>query len=502
MKSVFSLALAILSGAAAVVAAPADEPNEAAIRESVVKIYATTRYPDLVRPWAKQSPQEVSGTGIVIEGKRILTNAHVVTYATEVFVQSNGSGDKLAALVEAMAPGIDLAVLKLEDESFFENRPPLPRAETLPEIKDTVTVYGYPTGGTTLSITKGIVSRIEFAPYAGQTAGLRVQIDAAINPGNSGGPAIVNDRMIGVAFSRLGGAENIGYIIPCEEVDLFLKDVADGTYAGKPAMFDQLQTLENDALRAKLGLDRKVSGMVVHEPDRNGDEYPLKKWDLITKIGDYDIDNTGIVKVRENLRLRFAYLIQKVAKDGKLPLTIVRDGKEMAIELPVSATREMLISDLHGKYPSYFVYGPLVFAPVTAEFTMTFERAGPGLTQALGFMGSPLVTRRGDRPSFEGEQLVVVTSPMFPHRVSKGYSNPFAKVVSQVNGVKVKNMRHFIETLRDCQDKFIILEFDDRGSETIVFNREQVMKATDDILTDNGVRQVASDDLKEIWEKR
>ena len=86
---------------------------------------------------------------------------------------------------------------------------------------------------------------------------MRIQIDAAINPGNSGGPAIAGDKMIGLAFSKLGGdTQNIGYIIPNEEVDLFLKDIADGHYDGKPAMYDELQTLENPALRDYLKLDK------------------------------------------------------------------------------------------------------------------------------------------------------------------------------------------------------------------------------------------------------
>ena len=58
-------------------------------------------------------------------------------------------------------------------------------------------------------------------------------------------------------------------------------------------MHDQLQTLENDALRGKLGLDKKATGMVVHKPDRDDADYPLKEWDLITKIGDHEIDNIG-----------------------------------------------------------------------------------------------------------------------------------------------------------------------------------------------------------------
>ena len=142
-----------------------DDSAEAKIRDSVVKISATMRVPDLTKPWTKQSPAEASGTGVVIEGKRILTNAHVVLYASQLFVEGNQSSEKLPAKVVAVSPGIDLAVLRLEDESFFDKRPPLPRTAALPEVKETVLVYGYPQGGSTLSITKGIVSRIEFTGY-------------------------------------------------------------------------------------------------------------------------------------------------------------------------------------------------------------------------------------------------------------------------------------------------------------------------------------------------
>src|SRR4051812_25204537 len=201
------------------------DTNFDAVANSVVKIFSTVRYPDVFKPWTKSAPSSITGSGVVIEGKRILSNAHVVQYASQVQVQANQSGDKVSATVEAIAPGIDLAVLKLDDESFFDTHPALPRAKLLPEIKDAAMVYGYPEGGTSLSITKGIVSRIEFSAYNFPVSGLRIQIDAAINPGNSGGPAVVGDKMIGLAFSRLVEADNIGYIIPSEEIDLFVQDI-------------------------------------------------------------------------------------------------------------------------------------------------------------------------------------------------------------------------------------------------------------------------------------
>src|SRR5450432_4129467 len=254
---------ALLTGAAFSATHAADQAPPPALENSVVKIFSTMRYPDPFKPWTKQAPTEATASGVVIEGKRILTNAHAVLYASQVQIQANAAGDKLSASVLAIAPGIDLAVLQLDDPSFFDTHPPVARASKLPQIKDPVLAYGFPTGGASLSITKGIVSRIEFASYNYPVSGLRIQIDAAINPGNSGGPAMDGDNMIGLAFSHLGGAENIGYIIPCEEIDLFLKDIASGRYHGKPVYFDELQTLENPTLRAFLKLAKTDQGIVV-----------------------------------------------------------------------------------------------------------------------------------------------------------------------------------------------------------------------------------------------
>src|ERR1700731_1772793 len=318
----------------------------AAIENSVVKVFATMRYPDPFKPWTKQAPSEVTASGVVIEGRRILTNAHVVLYATQVQIQANAAGAKLPATVVAVAPGIDLAVLQLDDASFFDTHPPVARASKLPQIKDAVLAYGFPAGGNSLSITKGIVSRIEFVAYNYPVSGLRIQVDAAINPGNSGGPAIAGDKMIGLAFSKLGGdTQNIGYIIPNEEVELFLKDIADGRYDGKPAMYDDLQTLENPALRDYLKLDKSVEGMVVHRPAHSDAAYPLKEWDVVSRIGNVPIDNQGMVKIDKDLRVSFGYLIQQVASDGKLPLTVVLGGKTLAVQLPVSAEHPTLVTD-------------------------------------------------------------------------------------------------------------------------------------------------------------
>jgi S1-C subfamily serine protease len=481
---------------------PTPEPSAAMshhAENAVVKVFATLRRPDPVKPWTKQGPQEVTGSGVVIEGHRILTNAHVVSYASQVQVQGNEAGDKVFAKVIAIAHGIDLAVLEVEDKSFFDTRPPLPRASVLPQIKDPVLAYGFPTGGTSLSITKGIVSRIEFVSYNFPVSGLRIQIDAAINPGNSGGPAVAGDKMIGLAFSTLNNAQNIGYIIPNEEIELFLKDIADGHYDGKPGMYDELQTLENPALRAFLKADASVQGMVVHRPFETTAVYPLKEWDIITRIADTPIDDEGMVKLGDNLRVDFRYLVQNVAKQGKVPLTLVRGGKSLQIQLNTPDTRPLLIPPLEGDYPAYFIYGPMVFSKATLQILPYVSPRGG----ALGlFLHNPLMTRLGDPPDPDRQEIVVVSSPLFPHKLSKGYSSPSGCAVYAVNGTRIRNLGHLVAVLRDLKDEFVTFEFEGLGGEGIVFPRAEAVAATESILDDNDVRAQGSPDMLKIWQSK
>lgn len=466
----------------------AESKTERDIRRSVVRILATQRYPNHLRPWMKLNTREISGSGVVIDGQRILTNAHLVIYAKQIYVEPYQSSDKLAATVERLAPDIDLALLKVEDAAFWKNRPAVRKATGLPEGKDAVSVYGFPVGGTSLAVTKGAVARISYGPL-GSEYGLHIQIDGAVNPGNSGGPALVKDEMIGVVVGASVQGQNIGYVIPNEEIDDFLKRPA-GKSSGKPRIMDEMQTLLNDALRNKLKLDKNIRGLLVRTPASAEPSYPLKRGDIITRIGTYDIDNDSMIRVKENLRLSFLYAVPKLVARERVPLTVLRQGRSQTIELPVLRERHMLLRSLEGKYPSYFVYGPLVFSPASTPLARILEN--------VALEGSPLWSRANQEAAFPGEELVVVTT-MLPHKIRKGYSDPTGQVVKEVNGKRIRNLRHLIETLAGLNDRYVEFEFHEKYVETLVFERKEVLAAMEDILTDNNIGHPCSADLRSAW---
>jgi S1-C subfamily serine protease len=469
---------------------------------SVVRVTASVRYPNPVRPWTKTDTAEVQGTGVVIGENQILTNAHLVLYATEVYVQPRNGGERIEATVKAVGPDVDLAVLTPKEAKAFPKIPPLVRAKGLPQVQDSVTVYGFPVGGHGLAVTRGAVARIAFGAYYDGTPGLVIQVSAAINPGNSGGPAVVGNQMVGLVFSRLDDAENTGYVIPNEEIDYFLANIRDGHYPGKPveAARTQFQALANAALRRMLKVDPGVKGILVCPPQRPPEGYPLKPFDILVRIGSYDIDNDGMVRLENGFRFSFLYLIPKLASDRAVPVTVLRQGRHVETALPVTRRDNRLIRDFRGEPSSYFIHGPLVFSPARAQATPLYARLNPNLLAGQ----SPLITRESDRVRFPGEELVVVTAPMFHHQIARGYADPVGRVVREVNGVPIRNLRHLVETLRRCDDQYLVFRFADDAGDVLVFDRQEMAKATAEILEDHGIApsRRASPDLLQVWSDR
>jgi hypothetical protein len=241
---------------------------------------------------------------------------------------------------------------------------------------------------------------------------------------------------------------------------------------------------------------------VVTHPSAEDSVYPLRQWDVITAIGDVPIDDQGMVKVGPNLRVAFTYLVQHTAQNGKVPLSIFRAGKSLNVDVPVSSTYPALLPSLAGAYPSYFIFGPIVFAEGTAESlgVMSKEANSSEFVGKMALRGNPLIARLGDKQAFEGERLVVVASPFFPHSLSKGYSSHVGQVVKAVNGHPIKNLRHLIEVLRDNKDEFITIDFGGlHPSESLVFPHAETIAATEGILTDNGIRSQSSPDVADVW---
>src|SRR5437879_9185126 len=247
-----------------VVAAP-KQPN-GKIQKSLVRITSTEVEPDYRAPWNTGAIGRGVGAGFVIEGPRIMTNAHVVSNTRYLTVERDGDPNKYPARVVFVAHDCDLALITVDSPEFFKNMVPLAFGG-IPELESTVSAYGYPIGGERMSVTTGIVSRIDFQLYTHSSIDqhLAIQISAQINPGNSGGPVMQNGKVIGVAFQGYSGdvAQGVAYMIPTPVIRRFLKDIEDGHYNGYVDLGITYSKLQNPAQRKFLGLKEDGRGVLV-----------------------------------------------------------------------------------------------------------------------------------------------------------------------------------------------------------------------------------------------
>jgi S1-C subfamily serine protease len=460
------------------------------VNQAVVKIFSVIRKPSYFQPWQFDSSVNISGSGVIITGNRILTNAHVV--ADSVFIEVKKAGDprKYTAFVEAIGHQCDLAVLKLKDVRFFDDAAPL-KLGGLPAPMDRITVHGYPEGGDDISVTQGVVSRIEQVRYAHSGFDLLgAQVDAAINPGNSGGPAVKGDKLIGIAMQTLSTAQNISYVIPTPIIEHFLEDVKDGAYDGFPEDGIITQAMENESLRKYYGLSGNQSGVLVIDVSYGGSAWGIvKPDDVITAIDGVPIGNDGAAPIAKGLRAQCDHLVQRRFLGDTLKYGVIRDKKPMTLSLRLKKPVQLVPFEQSGGPPSYYIYGGLVFMPLTVNYLMTWgdqwwKEAPVDLVHA----------QLKEHPSEKRSEMVILRK-VLAHEVNVGYHEDQDRIIKKVNGATVSNMTDLVMKLRSHKGVFTIIELEDGGR--IALDTTAVAKAKGDLLKLYGIQNEASGNLME-----
>ena len=449
------------------------------IEDSVIKIYTTQAAPDYFTPWRLLTPRQSSGSGAVIEGNQILTNAHVIANASYVQAQKHNDPQRYQARVTFVSHEADLAIITIDEPGFFSDLKALSIGD-LPDPLQEVSVYGYPIGGKTLSITKGILSRVEQQIYAHAGAYLLAgQIDAAINPGNSGGPVIVNQEIVGVVMQANAGgrAENLGYFVPPSIIRHVLTDSKDGVNDGFPDLGFRTQTLDSPAAKAAYGLKKNQDGVLVikvFEDSPAADTF--KENDVILRIDEYDIAEDGTIKLSKDLLTDYKHAIDMHHIDEEISVTYSRSGIEDTITLKAEKALEnysLVKGDQFDQTPRYFIYGGVLFVPLNMNLLKRWgsdwRRAAPvGLLQMRNEWSSP---ERSE---------VVVALQVLAADVNLGYHDWRNWVVESINGRQVMNFADFSNQLKNNTQENVV--FENRNGYQMVINHLDAEKSESSIL--------------------
>jgi S1-C subfamily serine protease len=494
-------ALAFAFAAVAHAGSPGAAPGAVdPLKASVVKVFVVQKPADYYQPWQMSYQVQTSGSGFVIRGNRILTNAHVVSNQVDIQVMKAGDTHKATAKLLFVGHDADLAELEVDEPGFFDGTKPVSFGP-MPRQRDHVAAYGFPAGGDELSITEGVVSRIEVRPYAhGGNELLTVQTDAAINPGNSGGPVFEDGKFVGVSFQGYNGAalQNTGYFIPVVLVERFLKDVSDGSYDGVPGMGIVWQKLENPALRASLGLKDPRGGVLLTKiVPGSGADGVLKEGDVLLSLDGIPVAENGTVPFGDGDRVDLTHPISMHQMSETAKVGLWRDGAALDVTVTLKAIPDLVPGPLYDVRPSYFVYAGLVFQTLNENFLRLFENSAPVQLRYEAERGLPSKDR----------SEVVFINVVLPHDVNKGYHQISQAIVTEINGHPIGRLKDVVEAvktpLQTPRGRFIVVKIDawagapdNRGSE-IVLDADAAEKAQPEILKAFGIPSAMSADLAE-----
>ena len=460
---------------------------------SVVKVITTSDAPDYEQPWQTAGPDASVGSGAIVmtsRGARVLTNAHVVENQVFIEVRRYGKSRKFEASVEGVGHVCDLALLKVKDAGFAKGAPPFPIGD-LPSLGDRVAALGFPIGGDRLSITEGIVSRIEMYPYAhSQRNLLAVQIDAAINSGNSGGPVVKDGEIVGIAFEAMDEAENVGYMIGAPVVKHFLRDIESGVNDGFPDLGILTQALESKGHRRSLGLSPKShSGVlitgVVHGSSAHG---ILEEGDVLLTLDGKYVAADGSLSFRKGERIDMAHQVAKRHVDESMRVKVYRDGKKRIFDIPLKPPRLLVAEDAYDVKPTYYLYGGLLFVPLSRDLLKTWgsEWWQDAPSEILAIYENEICTA--------SRSEVVVLQKVLADRVNQGYHDVEMLVVDRVQGRNIRHLKDLIRIVESTEDEFV--RFQSSAGQIVVLERDAVEKRNRSILRRYGVPSDRSANLQ------
>ena len=441
----------------------------------VIRVFATSQDPDFDGPWQARTPSNSTGSAVVIGPGLLLTGAHVVANATFLQIQKLSHPDKAIARVKAVSHDCDLALLEVVEPSDFLSDIEPAEVGDMPRLRDEVAVVGYPVGGEEISITEGVVSRIEVQRYShSQRHLLAVTVDAAINAGNSGGPVFGDGKVVGIAFQKLTGVDNIGEMVPPPIIRAFLDGVAKARKPEVPALGITTQNLENPLLRKQLGLTGDERGVVVLHVDHGGSaDGILESRDVITSIEGMSIANNGTIQYMNRYRTRYDVVLGHRYIGDVIKLDIKRGGVASTVEIELKRWTPLVPRSRYDLPPQYFVYGGLVFQTLTRDYLTTWDKWwNKAPKEFLNYY------YLGYRTPEQHE--VVILTQVLADEINVGYAHLYNEAVATLNGKAPLDMVDFVQGLSSARG---VVEITTTSGGMIMLDAEEIRKATPRILT-------------------
>lgn len=409
-------------------------------KDTVVQVFSQVAEMDIRLPFKTPNQYKVAGSGFFInEQGDLITNAHNVVQAKSIWIQIPSFGKRIIdAHVIGFAPDWDLALLRLSDEGIALIKqlhgkvPFLPLGDSdLVRRSDEVLALGYPLGQESLKSTTGVIS--------GRESNM-IQMSAAINPGSSGGPLLnLKGEVVGINTAGVVEAQNVGYIIPINDLKIILADLYKEKLLRKPFL-GVLFSNANEALVEYLG-NPQPGGCYVVEVIKNSTLFKagVKRGDMLYSINGHAIDIFGEMNVPwSEDKITLTDYVSRLSIGDKVRLLVYRKGQRKDI---VATFSQMELPPIHKVYPAYEdidyeTIAGMVFMELTINHIAALANKAPGLAQYADIKN-------------QTDPVIIVTHVFPTSYVARTRTILEGTTINEVNGKAVHSLKEFRQAVKE-----------------------------------------------------
>jgi serine protease Do len=421
-------------------------------RNTVVQIFAQVAELDLLQPYKTPAQYPASGSGFFINNQGdIITNAHVINQAKAIWIQIPELGKRIVEVdVISLSIDRDIALLRVKPQDLEYIKTVLGDVRSLSlgnsdlvRRADDVMALGYPLGQQALKSTTGIISGRE---------GQFIQMSAAINPGNSGGPLLnLKGEVVGINTAIIAGAQNVGYIIPINDLKVILDDMYRMPLIRKPFL-GVLFNNGTETLAEFLGNPEPGGCYVVEVIDNSTlAKVGVQRGDMIYTINGYQLDIYGEMSVPwSEDKISIIDYVSRLSIGQELMLTVYRNGERRDLKVAFSQAELPAVRRIYPGYESvdYEVFAGMVVMPLSLNHIQLLAQNAPGLT-------------RFGEVCNQTKQTLVVTHIFPSSQLYRSRTITVGSTINEVNGKEVHTLADLREALQQGDGTFLSIRASD-----------------------------------------
>ena len=403
-------------------------------------------------------PEQRAGTGsgfFINSAGEFLTNYHVVSQASQISIQVPSTGQiRFEAKVVGVNPDRDVALCRLTAEALDTLRTEIGvipylefgNSDAVKRGHD-VLILGYPLGQGYIKSTQGIISGRERVRLLNNH--MCFQMTAPINPGNSGGPSLdAHGRVTGIAFAGITSAQNVGYIIPINDIKIALKDLYEIPLLRKPQL--GVLFLPSTESLMKYYKNPTGGGLYVAKIFKDSvlERAGMLEGDVVTEVDGHRLDYHGETNVNwSEDRVGLIDLLSRKTAGDKVTFVFYRKGQQKVVSVNLEPRTNQPIRFIYPEFEKtrtdYEVIGGTVFMELSINHVLLMEGA-----QSLMKYVSP-------ENQFESKLLVTHVLPTSPASRLNKLINP-GMVIEEVNNIKVGTLDEMREAIKQNKESDFI----------------------------------------------